>query len=243
MSSGAEDDQTDQGHGDEGHGDQDHADPHHAEQGQGGRRRRKPSEAGTRALLDALAVGDQDEVLKLREILAGLGRRAFGMLLFICTLPAFIPIPIGGAVSGPLVVLIGVQLLIGLRKPWLPKFAAERGPHRHAIARFDKLISPWLGRLEHLIKPRLTVLLDHRAATMLTGLLLVLLGLLLSLPIPFTNFAFGGLLLMFALALLERDGALMAVSWVAGGIAIAVFGVLSGNLAALAAKWLDHIVF
>ena len=177
------------------------------------RRRRKPREAGTRALLDALAVGDQDDLLKLREILSGLGRRAFGMLLFICTLPAFIPIPIGGAVSGPLVVLIGAQLLIGLRKPWLPKFLAERGPHRHAIARFDKRISPWLGKLEHLIKPRMTTLLDHRAATMLTGLLLVLLGLLLSLPIPFTNFVFGGLLLMFALALLERDGALMAVSW------------------------------
>ncbi|MEO6365272.1 MAG: exopolysaccharide biosynthesis protein [Luteimonas sp.] len=217
---------------------QEHADPE-----QPGRRRSGSREAGTRALLDALAVGDQDEQLKLREILSGLGRRAFGMLLFICTLPAFIPIPIGGAVSGPLVVLIGAQLLIGLRKPWLPKFLAERGPHRHAIARFDKRISPWLGKLEHLIKPRMTLLLDHRAATMLTGLLLVLLGLLLSLPIPFTNFIFGGLLLMFALALLERDGTLMAVSWIAGAIAIAVFGVLSGNLAAMAARWLDHFVF
>jgi len=208
-----------------------------------GQHQRKTREAGTRSLLDALAVGDQDEILKLREILAGLGRRAFGMLLFICILPAFIPTPISGAISGPLVVLIGAQLLIGLRKPWLPKFLAERGPHRHAIARFDKRISPWLGKLEHLIKPRMTILLDHRAATMLTGLLLVLLGLLLSLPIPFTNFIFGGLLLMFALALLERDGALMAVSWIAGAIAIAVFGVLSGNLAALAATWLDHFVF
>ena len=61
------------------------------------------------------------------------------------------------------------------------------------------------------------ILLDHRIAGMFTGLLLVLLGLLLALPIPFTNYLFGGLLLLFALALLERDGALMIVAWIAGG--------------------------
>lgn len=205
-------------------------------------RRRRGREAGTRALLDSFAVGNPDDLLTLRDLLAGLGRRAFGMLLFIASLPAFIPIPIGGAIAGPLVVLIGVQLLIGLRRPWLPEFVARRGPHRHALARFDKVIAPWLGRLEHLIKPRLTGVLDHRAATMFTGLLLVLLGVLTSLPLPFTNFLFGGLLLLYALALLERDGALMLVSWTAGVIAIAVFGVLSGTLATQATQLLDRFI-
>ena len=203
-------------------------------------RKRRTREAGTRALLDSFAVGNPDDLLSLRDLLAGLGRRAFGMLLFIASLPAFIPIPIGGAIAGPLVVLIGVQLLIGLRRPWLPKFLADRGPHRSALARFDSIIAPWLGRLEHLIKPRLTWVLDHRIATIFTGLLLVLLGVLTSLPIPFTNFAFGALLLLFALALLERDGALMLVSWGAGATAIAVFGVLSGTLAAQASHFLDR---
>lgn len=210
--------------------------------GHGRRHGKAPREAGTRALLDELVAGDPDVILKLGELLGGLGRRAFGMMLFVCTLPAFIPIPIGGAVSGPLVVLIGVQLLIGLRKPWLPRFIAERGPHRGAMARFDNRISPGLARLEHLIKPRLTAMIDRRLATAVTGLLLVLLGLLLSLPIPFTNFVFGGLLLAFAFALLERDGVLVLLCWLAAAIAIAVFGVLSGNLAALAAQWIDKFV-
>lgn len=202
---------------------------------------KKPREPGTRALLDMFAIGDPDEVLKLKDLLSGLGRRAFGMLLFIASLPAFIPIPIGGAISGPLVVLIGAQLLIGLRKPWLPAFIGNRGPHRHALVKFDKIIAPWLRRLEHLIKPRLPGVLDHRAATIFTGLLMLLLGLLLSLPIPFTNFLFGGLMLMFALALLERDGALMLVSWAAGAVAIGFFGILSGNLVAMATRWLDSL--
>ena len=199
-----------------------------------------PHEAGTRALLDAYAIGDPDEILRLGDLVGGLGRRAFGMLLFIATLPAFIPIPIGGAISGPLVVLIGAQLVGGMRRPWLPKFIGNRGPHRHALARFDRRISPMLARLEKLVSPRLPVLLDHRAASMFTGLLLVLLGLLLSLPIPLTNYLFGGLLLLFAFALLERDGALMAVAWGGGAIAIGIFGVLSGNLATMAAAWIDR---
>lgn len=205
-------------------------------------RRRRSPEAGTRALLDSFAEGNPDDLLSLRELLSGLGRRAFGMLLFIASLPAFIPIPIGGAIAGPLVMLIGAQLLIGLRKPWLPKFLATRGPHRHALARFDRIIAPWLGRLEHLIRPRLTWVLDHRLATIFTGLLLVLLGVLTSLPIPFTNFVFGGLLLLYALALLERDGALMLGSWIAGIAAISVFGVLSGTLAAQATRFLDRFI-
>lgn len=197
---------------------------------------------GLRALLDAWTVGEPDEALRLQDLLAGLGRRAFGMLLFVATLPAFIPIPIGGAISGPLVVLIGLQLLAGRREPWLPRAIAVRGPHRHSLARFDRLVSPWLRRLERLVRPRLPQVLLHPAAAALTGLLLVLLGLLLSLPIPFTNYLFGALLLAFALALLERDGALMLVAWGAGAACTAVFGLLSGKFAAMAARAVDALV-
>ena len=78
-----------------------------------------------------------------------------------------------------------------------------------------------------------------RIASCFSGLLLVLLGLLLSLPIPFTNYVFGVLLMLFALALLERDGWLMLVAWAAGLAAIGVFGVLSGSLASAATRWID----
>lgn len=201
-----------------------------------------PRPLGTRALLAVLAAGDPADTVRFSDVFGGLGERAFGMLLFVATLPAFIPIPgLGGAISGPLAILIGLQLLVGRRTPWLPRFIGRRGPRRGAMSRFEQRLSPWLGRLEHLVKPRLAVLLDHRIAGMLSGLLLALLGLLLALPIPLTNYIFGGLLLLFALALLERDGALMCVAWGLGAVAVAVFGVLSGALAAEAAMWLDRL--
>lgn len=200
-----------------------------------------PRSPSTRTLLDAFAAGDPDEVLHLGNLLSGFGQSAFGMLLFLGVLPAFIPVPgVGGAIGGPLVVLVGIQLLLGLSKLWLPSFVARRGPHRSLLMRFRTRMSPWLERLEKLVRPRLLIVLDHRLALSFTGLLLVLLGLLLALPIPFTNYVFGGLLLLFALALLERDGALMLIAWVAGGIAVIVFGFLSGNLVTAATQFAER---
>ncbi len=192
---------------------------------------REDNHTTTVALLDGFANGDPDDVLRLGDLLKDFGPAAFGMLLFLGVLPAFIPVPgVGGAVGGPLVILVGVQLLLGMRKLWLPAFLARRGPHRSAMMRFRQRMAPGLRRLEKLVRPRMTAFLDNRIALSFTGLLLVLLGVLLALPIPFTNYVFGFLLLLFALALLERDGALLLVAWVAGGIAIVVFGFLSGNL-------------
>src|SRR5688572_31800839 len=61
-------------------------------------------------------------------------------------------------------------------------------PYTTLFRSFRNLLAPWLTRLERFVSPRATALLDHRAANAFTGLLLVLLGILLSLPIPFTNF-------------------------------------------------------
>ena len=203
---------------------------------------REDNHTTTVALLDGFANGDPDDVLRLGDLLKDFGPAAFGMLLFLGVLPAFIPVPgVGGAVGGPLVILVGVQLLLGMRKLWLPVFLARRGPHRSAMMRFRQRMAPWLRRLEKLVRPRMTAFLDNRIALSFTGLLLVLLGVLLALPIPFTNYVFGFLLLLFAFALLERDGALLLVAWIAGGIAVVVFGFLSGNLmeatSALLARW------
>lgn len=198
----------------------------------------KQEPQGMRAVIDALCDGDPDERLQLRELVGDLGRSTFGVLLFIATLPAFIPIPgVAGALSGPLVVLVGLHLLILLRKPWLPDFLARRGPQRSTLIRFDRGADRWLRWLEKLVRPRLTIVTDHPIATVFTGLQLVLLGTLLALPIPFTNYLFAGLLLFYALALLERDGVLMLLAWAAGAIAIYVFGAVSGNLAAMLWAW------
>lgn len=197
---------------------------------------------GIRTLLEMFEHGDAGEQLTLRQILRGLEQSAFGMFLFIAILPAFIPIPgVGGAVSGPLVLLIGLQLLCGLSRPWLPAFIANRGPKRGTMHTFLGKISRPLQRLDRMLKPRLPLVIGPLPARMLTGLLLILIGLLLSLPIPFTNYLFGFQLLLFALALIERDGALMLFNWIAAIGGILFFGFSSGHLVSgmieLAQRW------
>lgn len=193
---------------------------------------------GTRALLDSFANGDQEEVIPLGAMFAGLGKRSFGMVVFIAILPSFLPIPGVGGASGLLVILLGAQLMMGLKAPWLPNFVARRGPSRQTISRFRDRISPWLGRLERFSRPRAPALLEGRVSNFVTGALLVALGILLILPIPFTNYLFGVLLLMFALALLERDGRLMAVAWLGGVAAVAFFSAVSGQLATMVGQWI-----
>lgn len=64
------------------------------------------------------------------------------------------------------------------------------------------------------------------AAHVVTGLLLIVLGLLLALPIPLTNYPFGIILVVFAVALIERDGKAMLLAWALGLaelVAVALF--------------------
>lgn len=197
---------------------------------------------GIARLLQSFAHGDPRERLTMDRLLQGLGRTAFGMFLFVSILPGFIPIPgTGGMISGPLVVLIGLQLLVGLRRPWVPGFIGRRGPQRGTMARFCRRITPWMNRLEHLVRPRLQVLTGNRMANALTGVLLIALGVLLALPLPMTNYLFAGALLLYALALMERDGALLLVLWLVSIAALLSMALLSERLVVLAGDWLSSL--
>ena len=205
--------------------------------GPAGQGDRPAPHASTRAVLDEFALGNPEDPLRFGDLVSDLRQTAFGMLLFVAVLPAFLPLPgVAGAISGPLVMLVGAQLMVGLRKPWLPRFLAHRGPQRKSMQRFRDLMAPWLRRLEKLVRPRLPGVLEHPLASAFTGLLLVMLGLLLALPIPFTNYVFGVLMLLFVFALLERDGALMLAAWACGAIFIVVFGFISENLVQVLAE-------
>ena len=197
---------------------------------------------GIRTLRAMFERGDPAQQQSLGQVLHGLQESAFGVFLFVAILPSFIPIPgIGGAVSGPLVLLIGLQMACGLARPWVPGFIARRGPKRGTMHRFLGRIDRPLRWLDRVLKPRLSALVWPLPARVLTGLLLVLGGVLLSLPIPFTNYLFGFQLLLFALALIERDGALMLFNWLAAITAAVFFGLGSGQLvsqlAALVQRW------
>jgi hypothetical protein len=197
----------------------------------------KPQPVTTRALVEELATGDPGEVLTLGQLLDRFSERSFGLFLMIVMLPTFIPIPVGvGGVSGALAALIGLQFLARLEHPWLPGFIARREIHRHRIVSFRNRMGKWLDRIERLTKPRTQGVLTHPVAHAFTGLLLVVLGIALALPLPLTNYPFGLILLAFSFALIERDGRLMLLAWAAGLVEIAVLVGFSSQIVTIIAK-------
>lgn len=192
----------------------------------------------TSELLASLANGTEEDLIPFGRLLEGFGRRGFGVLLLAVTLPTFIPLPVGvGGITGPLIALVGLQMMLMLDQPWLPAPLRRRGMRRETYARFLARTRPWLQRLERISCPRLTVLSERRMANVVTGALVLANGLLLSLPIPFTNFPFGILMLLFSMAVIERDGVMMLVAWILGAGAVVAALLLSEQAWELVTGW------
>jgi hypothetical protein len=175
----------------------------------------------TTELLARALAASCGEKITIGEFLDPLGERAFGFLVLILAVPNFIPVPIGvGGVMGVLVIYVGAQMLLGFQHPWLLRSMRKHGMQRARVERFIARLTPLLRSLEHVCRPRLEAL-TRQPADRISGFLLVLVGILLALPIPFTNYVFGVLLVVYAVALIERDGAALIVAWLAS-VAVAI---------------------
>jgi hypothetical protein len=172
-------------------------------------------EEKTTALLRAALLATHGERISVEALLEPLQRRAFGFLLLLLAIPNFIPVPLGiGGIMGMLVIALGLEMLVGLEHPWIPGFLRRRTMSRDGLLRFLDRAEPITRRLETVCKPRLQRL-TRRPFTFVSGAIMILIGILLALPIPFTNYVFGGMLIAFAFALVERDGALLVGVWTA----------------------------
>lgn len=185
-------------------------------------------EISTRVLLKQIAQGDGNDNLTFELLLDSFRRRSYGLFLLIVLLPVFIPIPFGqGGVSGLLTSLFGLQLLIQFEHPWLPKFIGDKPFKRQNIIKFVNRFDTWLCYMEKFCKPRWEYVFDHAWARVFSGLLLIILGVLLALPIPLTNYPFGVIVLCFSLGFIERDGILLSIGWILGIIEIAILAEFS----------------
>jgi hypothetical protein len=132
-----------------------------------------------------------------------------------------------------------VQLLFHVEHPWLPKWLARREIERATLVRFRDRLDKWLARIEKLVRPRWQEILDNKYGHAFSGFMLIVLGTILALPIPGTNYIFGFLLLGYSLALIERDGKLMLLCWVLGIVEMAAVPYISVKMIALGA-WLTQ---
>ena len=93
-------------------------------------------------LLLSLAENHQDPI-RLADIVAHFGPRAFGAVLFIVALINLIPLTPGSqSVLGLPLLIIAPQLALGAGAPWLPRFLAERSVSRSLLNRLCRRAAP-----------------------------------------------------------------------------------------------------
>ena len=158
--------------------------------------------------LEALHSRLKDQALTLSELKRALQGRGTAVLLILLALPfCFIAIPGLSTPFGIAIGLIGACMVLG-REPWLPHFIMRR---RLSTVRSNQLLSGAIKvarTLENFVRPRLGFMHAGPGTRRLIGLgiLIASLGLMLPLPIPFSNSIPAWAVVFLAIGMMERDG-------------------------------------
>lgn len=179
--------------------------------------------------------------LSFSELARLLRSRAWGGLLFIFAAINMLPLPPGTSAFFALPILIvSAQMVLGRASPWFPRRLDRRGVTKPELQRLVGKVG-WLeARVERVFKPRLATLTGP-TATRIIGVICFLLALIAAIPVPLFHVAPATAILLFGLALIYRDGALVIVAAVAAVLAVMVDALIIGSgVVALnyAASWL-----
>src|SRR5690606_11854142 len=122
------------------------------------------------------------------QIRDALGDRSFATLLLFFALLNMLPLPPGSTlILGLPLVLVAMQMVMGRRSVWLPRFLLAKSIDAGQFRRLSGRMMPRLERLEKFVRPRYWPFPSARTAERLIGLTALVLATLVTLPIPFGN--------------------------------------------------------
>ena len=173
-----------------------------------------------------------NERVKLADIVAELGERAFGVAMLLFSLPNAVGIGVIPGIStlfGVPQIILALQMLAGFERPWLPVWLLEKSIARADFERMIDRSMPVLVRVERYLKPRAAALTGPLVERLM-GLVFLVLAAVVSLPIPLGNQPPAVAIAVVALGLTARDGVFVAAGCVMGvaAVAIASLVVLGG---------------
>ena len=158
---------------------------------------------------------------EILNIFPGKGRE---LLLIFLSFPFCLPIQIPGLSTpfGLIIAFIGFRMAYA-KRIWLPKKVMLQTISSSTVQRIAQKCLGFMKKMAPWIHPRLGWLSKHRIMHISNGLLFVLLGLFLALPlpIPLTNFLAGWAIFLLSIGLLEDDGV-----FILAGYLIALFIIL-----------------
>jgi hypothetical protein len=155
--------------------------------------------------------------LTFTRILQLLGDRAFGLAIIFFALPSALPISVIPGISfvfGLPIFMLSLQMILMRKSLWLPKRVGMITINHKTIVKIISSSKRYLEKLEQFLKPRLSFM-TSRYMEMVNGFFLLFLSCLLMLPIPFSNYLLGTLIIIFSLGLMEKDGFFIMTGYVA----------------------------
>ncbi|MFT3724683.1 MAG: exopolysaccharide biosynthesis protein [Hyphomonadaceae bacterium] len=177
------------------------------------------------------AVQGESERVTIGEILDALDNRAFGLATLLFAIPSVIPMPPGvPTVVGIALLIVSIQMVLGREDLWLPSLLSKRSFSRRALVDGFLKIKPQLGFIERFAQPRL-LFLTGRLATVLIGIVILVMAIVLILPLPpGGNFPPALACAVLGMGLVERDGVIvllgLVVTVAASIAAVFLLGVL-----------------
>jgi hypothetical protein len=194
-------------------------------------------------VLQDLCDEDPDTPLTMGQIVERFGRRAFGALLFFFAIPNALPLPPGSSsILGLPILLFAPQVMLGFRRPWLPRFFYERHVKPHDLQKLFSQIIPRLQAVEKVSKPRLTFLFGP-IGDRIIGVVCLLLGIVLIFPIPLGNLAPAICIGALGLGLFQRDGLIALVGYGVFLISVALLVVSANVVIAAVQKMITMLGF
>ena len=153
-------------------------------------------------------------------LIAELGERSFGLSLLVMAIIALLP----GAstIVGLLIAWPAIQLILGHDTAALPRAMARREVGVDRLARVIDVVVPRLAWIERLIRPRWPAVFSTTRRLVGTAMLLV--GLTLISPVPFSHVVPALVIMLLALAYLEEDGFALMFALFAALCSLAVTG-------------------
>lgn len=147
--------------------------------------------------------------ISVGQILEENGKCTFGILLLILALPSALPVPAPGysVPFGIVLTVLGLQMVLGKRMPWVPQKIKEKRLSLGGKDGIKKKIESFTTFFEKIIHHRLEFIFAgpfYRAH----GLLVTLCGLSMMIPLPLTNTVPALGIFLLGIGMTEKDGLL-----------------------------------
>jgi hypothetical protein len=166
-----------------------------------------------------------DEPKTLGELTTVFAERSFAVAILLLMFVPALPLPTGGVthVFEAIVIVLGLQMVLGRRMAWLPKRWQARPLGATTTERAIPYMLKWIRRVERISRPRAARVFEQGWMLRLCGLLFVGLAVAAAVAPPFSG-----------LDTLPSMGAIaIALSIILGDIVIFAIGVALGAIGVL----------